>query len=337
MKIMKNIIYKLLLFLPLVYLLSSCETDFEVNAEYREIMVIYGLLDHSDSTHYVRISKAFLGDEDANVMAADPENSAYPDILDVKVEEWTNGSLTRTYALNRVLTTGKEPGVFSYPEQYAYTFTAHLNKAAVYKIKVKNNETGYEAGAETPLVGDFTIDKPLYNPVKPQISFVNQSGNYTDGICEWLSAKNGRLYEPVFRFNYRETLPGTGDTTSHTVNWRLSSVKSSAMNGGEKLSTTYNGEGFFRILQSSIPEKTGVKRFIGNIDFMISVGGDELSTYIDLNRPSNTIIQERPFYTNINNGIGIFSCRHTVIQSYALSQFTVSKLLSSEYTSRLGF
>ena len=49
----------------------SCDTDFDVNAEWEEVTVVYGLLDAGDDnkTQQIKISKAFLGKMDALQMA----------------------------------------------------------------------------------------------------------------------------------------------------------------------------------------------------------------------------------------------------------------------------
>ena len=36
-------------------LFSACETDFDVNAEWEEITVVFGLLDQSQEKQYIRI------------------------------------------------------------------------------------------------------------------------------------------------------------------------------------------------------------------------------------------------------------------------------------------
>ena len=43
-----------------VGLFSSCETDFELNAPYKTIPVLYGLLDQSLDTQFVKINKSYL-------------------------------------------------------------------------------------------------------------------------------------------------------------------------------------------------------------------------------------------------------------------------------------
>lgn len=323
--------------LLLVAATVSCKTDFDINAPAKDISVVFGLLSQDDSVHYIKITKAFIGENDALVMAQDPANSDYGDILTVQVEEYNGENLVRTYNCSRTLVSDKEEGDFYYPEQYVYSFAAQLHEDYIYRLKILNNETGSTTEAQTGLVGDFTVSKPYYNPSGPQISFVNSNGQYSQSEVKWTSSKNGRLYETFFRFNYREIDNTTHDTTNKSVTWRLASVKASLLNGGEPLLSSYNSESFYRYLEATIPVDYNKTRIIGKIDLVISVGGDELSTYIDLNKPSNSIIQERPAYTNVANGIGIFSCRRTKQFSYTLGSYSQVALVSGEYTSALNF
>jgi hypothetical protein len=39
------------------------------------------------------------------------------------------------------------------------------------------------------------------------------------------------------------------------------------------------------------------------------MGNDDLKSYIEVNSPATGIVQERPIYTNISNGIGLFASR----------------------------
>ena len=68
---------KKILFLLSTILLFSCETEFEINADWQELMVVHGILDQSQQEQFVRINKAFLGEQDALVMASISDSSNY--------------------------------------------------------------------------------------------------------------------------------------------------------------------------------------------------------------------------------------------------------------------
>ena len=51
---------KFLVFITISIAISSCETDFDVNAPYDKIPIIYGVLDQSTDTQWVKINKSFF-------------------------------------------------------------------------------------------------------------------------------------------------------------------------------------------------------------------------------------------------------------------------------------
>jgi hypothetical protein len=324
----------------LIYFLSSCSTDFDINAEKQDITVVYGLIDQNSTEQYVKVTHAFLGDTSAYIMAGDSGNSSYGNDLDVIVQEYNNSNLVRTFTLVKTLITDKIPGTFYYPNQWVYKFTVTppaLNTSYTYKLLITNKTNGKTVTASTSLIPDFSVQKPAYNPDNPQIGFVGPNGSYTISDAQWKSAKNARIYEITFRFHYREANKTTLDTVNKYVDWDLPDVRSEGLNGNEVLLTSYNGESFYKLIQANVPIDYNLDRITGMVDFIISAGADDLAIYIDLNRPSNTIIQERPSYTNINNGIGIFSSRYSKTLSFKLSSYSTLELINGQYTGQLGF
>ncbi|MBS1689466.1 MAG: hypothetical protein JSS96_12130, partial [Bacteroidetes bacterium] len=60
---------------------SSCSEKFKVAAPYKSITVAYGLMDMSDTAHYVRIQKAFLDEnKSAITMAQNPDSNYFPQL-----------------------------------------------------------------------------------------------------------------------------------------------------------------------------------------------------------------------------------------------------------------
>jgi len=61
----------------------------------------------------------------------------------------------------------------------------------------------------------------------------------------------------------------------------------------------------------------------------MTVGTQELQTYINVNQPYSSIVQERPSYSNINNGIGLFSSRFTyLVEGIGLTNGTRSYIIN---------
>ena len=59
----------LVLLTGIAFLMTACENEVELNAPYKELGVIYGLINAEDDTLSVRIQKTFLGEGNANDMA----------------------------------------------------------------------------------------------------------------------------------------------------------------------------------------------------------------------------------------------------------------------------
>lgn len=322
-----------ILVFPLLFL-SACSTDFEINADWKEITVVYGLLDQNDSIHYVKVTKAFLGKGNALTFAQNPDSSSYGANIEVKVQELTNSIVSNEFYLDTVTVFNKAEGTFYYPKQLVYYFkNNNLNPDKTYKLLIKNKKTGKIISSETQLVRDFSVIKP--SPSQPSVSF-----HATNPVqVKWYAAKFGRLYDLKIRFNYWEKNVVTGDSTSKFVDWSLGSSTAQKIDGTDIMETNYYGASFFSFLGNVIPVTPNVKRYaaIPNVYFMFTVAGDDLATYIQVNKPSTDIIQEKPEFTNISNGIGIFSSRFNKKLPFAMQPVSLDSLKNGHYTKKLNF
>ncbi|MEI6749199.1 MAG: hypothetical protein WCM93_08565, partial [Bacteroidota bacterium] len=138
--------------------------------------------------------------------------------------------------------------------------------------------------------------------------------------------------QSTVRFFFKES-SAPGDTLVRSVEWVQNPEKSENAYGGEALTSIYYNEKFFTTCINQIPysdasrEAAVSTRQVLRIDFIFTVIGDEMNTYLEVNEPSGGVLQEKPEYTNIDNGIGIFSCRYTKIRSKKLGQLTESDLI----------
>ena len=70
----------LLLILTVIIALcySSCSTDFDMYAEYKDVTIVYSIVDMDDDTTWVKITKAYTGPGNALLLAQNPDSSNYP-------------------------------------------------------------------------------------------------------------------------------------------------------------------------------------------------------------------------------------------------------------------
>lgn len=322
------------LLLPILFLLitASCTTDFDITGEWQEITVVYGLLNQNEDTTFLKINKAFLGEDNALYMATIADSSSYFNDLEVSIEEWTvsppgdiNGTpqnYLNTIAFDTTTLYPKEAGQFYYPKQILYkAFTGgKLNTNNIYLLKIKNKKTGKEISGRTILVNNYSITQPSNS-----IDFTNLNPS-SPARAKFKTGKNGRLYEARIRFNYKELETGNPDTAFKSFDWVLTTIKSTELTGGELLEITYSNKYFFTLLEKNLVKDPKFSRFAGKTDFIVSAAADEFSTYMDVASPSNSLIQEKPDYTNITNGIGLFSSRYEVKRSLKVLSTTIDTL-----------
>ena len=328
---MQKFLLSLLVLLTVVN--TSCETDFDVLAPYEETMVVYGLLNASEKTQYVRINKAFVGEGDALVFAQNPDSIYYADILRVKIEQWKNSVLVDSMILIRDTSKPKDPGVFANSPNVLYKTGPNdtvLDFDSQYRLIVTNLQSGKVVTAETPIVGDITPLNPNPNPLT-KVTWTDPDG-YT---IRYNTAPNGRVYNLIIRFNYREVDPANpNDTLRKIAEWNLLNRVSGGGTGGtETITQNLQGEDFYRLVRNVITTADDyvfdARRFIGRIDFIYTIGADEFYTYVQVNQPSSGIVQNIPNFTNVNNGFGIFSSRNIfLIPDKEMDIFSKSELIN---------
>lgn len=305
-----------------------CSTEVDLYADYQDIAIVYGILDYSDDTTWLKITKAFTGPGNALEMAKIPDSSNFPYKLGVSLEGVKQGQDLEPLIFDTLTITNKKEGdsIFYFPNQLMYFALGELDEDATYNLKILNRDKEIESN--TVMVRNFAILKP-----RNIISFVSQ-GEPSDGEIEWNSAANGKRYETYYVFNYKELSPGASDTLYLTVRWSLGSQESIDTDGGEKMEERYSGEGFYGRLNEELPDIPNVERWAGPVDVYVTAGSQELQNYIAINNASGSLLTEVPTYTNITNGIGIFASRHTATRSVELSTNSLKYLIEAN---DLGF
>ncbi len=332
---MKRIRFLLPVLLLIVF---SCSTDFDINGEWKDITIVYGLLDQSEDTAFIKINKAFLGEGDAMFMAQIQDSNEYQYKLEVRIDEYdTLNNFHRSFNLDTITVHDKKPGDFYYPTQtlyYALIDTLYPDKE--YRLFIRNPKTGNTFSGKTMLVRQARFEKP-----KPSLKTIDFTESGTSPM-EWTSTYKGRIYQPMIRFHYKEvSASAPTDTIYQVVEWPFPAYKSKYLNGNEDMGTTYSNPFFYDLLRSKIPVDASKTRYIGMknrgqhdfgaVEFVLTVGSDELSTYLDVYAPSQGIVQEKPGFTNITGSteaFGIFSSRCTYVKQLKLGDVTVSHIMN---------
>jgi len=307
-------------------LFSACETDFDVNAEWEETTVVFGLLDASDENQLqkIKISKAFLGNMDAYQMAQYSDSINYGvDELDVKIYKWNYNQIEDSVELIPMPT--YRDGEIFYDSIIVYQFynlNSFLQKGYEYELVVKNNMTGNLVSSRTEIVAGFDFDNIFITKSKSFQFGLYTNNDFSSSTITWDDSNdNGTIYQLDLIFHYTEIMDGVYTEDSLIYSLPLIDDTESKMK--------IEGNSFFNFLALNLDKNQSIIRYFNDIDMIMTVGSEDLETYINVNKPITGIVQERPQFTNINNGIGLFSSRFKKIRfDFDLTSSTLDYLES---------
>ena len=315
---------RLTIFLTAFLFFASCETDFDINADWKDITVVYGALNQNDSIHYIRIQKAFLGKGNVMQMALEPDSNLYPGNISVMIDEYYNKMLNRRFELDTITIYDKDTGKFFNVRQPVFYFPAELSPGFDYHLIIEK-PNGEAVSSETPLVGDFSIIVPVENST---LNF-NPPGGAESRMFKWRPARNAGRYQMVMHFNYLEVNTDTGDSTYHYTEWKSTFIKPGKENNSD-IELAFANSTFFSMIENQVEKKDNVKRYAVNVELTFYVAAFDLSLYIEINEPTSSIVQEKPEYTNITNGLGVFSARYQKKRVHLLHLNTITKLMEMD-------
>lgn len=293
---------------------QSCEEDVDLIGEFEETAVVYGLLDQADSIHMVKITRAFIGPGNSIEIAAIPDSNYFENVT-ATVKEYVNDVLQRTWILDDTIVTNKdENGIFYAPEQKLYYFetspSSPLLGTAVYRLHIDINNGEFEVDGETELVTGMTCNASSQTF---SYKFAENPGEYRSTTMT-VGTGNARQVNTTMTTNYTDW---TGSSTVFkSFDWTIGETETQP---NSNVTFTANGETFYNLMRSACQlGSAGVtRRTFRSFDIVVTGGSEELYNYILVNKPSSSLAQSKPTYTNLtatndHEVIGIFSSRQTL-------------------------
>ena len=302
----------------LVALLSSCRHEVDLFGDYREIPVIYGLLDAKADTNFVKITRSFYTLGDAYPVAMNPDSSHYPGRLDVRLTEYCNGERIREIVLDTITIGNKQQGVFYAPKQKLYYTTEKLGH------NTDSRKYSYMLAVALP---DSTLHVKADLVGSNNFKVKSLAVNFRDG--------RHRIVFPMSSVSTTFAIP-----VPRTMRWKVGNYEDYylANHTAEDGSYVFNyrPETFYSVLREFLGDDTltdGVVRFIGDypIELVISACGKNLRQYIYFNDPANSVNPGDPDFSLINGGLGVFSSRMTLCRKLRLGGETVPELMENRY------
>jgi hypothetical protein len=335
------------LFLAFSIMLGACKTDFSVNGDFKEVPIVHFLLDPGQEYHFMKLNKTFLGDGNANVFAGIADSS-YFDIVEARVEQYNKQTeqVVNTWLLKDTIIDNKNSGVFYYPEQKLYYFrepNLDNDEKFIYRLYCEIDNGAHILTGETELVREVNITSPnqntamrFANPPESNELYLNQSVRYERGT--------GFVFNTTMNFLYRDII-ASGNIVN-TVRYNAGDVRRSDFLG-TAISSTLRGQRFYELVRDQVPvDDNVIRREVVGVELVVTAGSEDLLTYMLVNQPTTSIAQNKPEFTNVGGGLGIFSSRLTVRQYKpafqapqvrAMNSFTTRELSLGTITGHLGF
>lgn len=322
--------------------LASCDNEVDLTANYKEKMLVYCLLDAKQDSHYVRINKVFLGDGNAFAFAKELDSINY-DSLEVVLYKFNSGSSTvlDSMIFDRVVNeVPKDSGTFAYADNILYKYIGTIDKTKDYRLKVTNPATGYSVNARIKLSHTVVMAYPQNNTTTLNFEQITPIETNPKTTISWLPSPNTAVYQLVMTFRYREFPIGDpGNFVMKTIVRNFSPIEhTNQIQVDNQASQAISKNEFFGFITNNIPVDPTKARKFDSIDLEVIIGGSELWQYILINQPSSSIVQKVTAYTNISNGLGLFSSRSSGgVYGLNLNTKTQDSLKFGQFTSGLNF
>lgn len=326
-----------LLLISALLLLGSqgCETDVDINGDYKATPVVYGLIDYNQPVQRIRIFKTFQNAKGNAYDYAKITDSLYFKKLSVKLINENSGAVI---TLNKDNSIPMNPGVFASDSNFMYITSSPLDKNATYKLEITDLESGQVFTAKTNLVDTITWRNPTPALVIP----FEVKGNQNYGIA-WVTGKGARSYEAQLRMHYTEFHYNDQGQLLDSIQKFIDYVPQKTMItnnllGGDRMSYSITQYNFFNFLLGSMKAQYNIKRRAYRVDFRMYGASEELNNYIFINTPSFGVVPKNTQYTNISNGLGIFSSRSlNEIKDVPLSATMQNEMKNSTILKPLNF
>ena len=319
-----------------LFTISSCDNEVNLAADWKDIPIVFGLIDQDNEANYIRLEKAFL-DPNASALeiAQIADSLYYPDAL-VSIKNLTKGDeffLEKVDATNESFP--RDTGIFANDPSYLYKLSGPTNFEGGDEIELNiiRTENTDAVLATCNLISDIKLTSPLSDF---GIEFSTKSR--TD--FRWIPPAEAGLYDIWLILHYDETDLTTQEKVQHTIHWPI-------VNSIEENLYSIPGDLFFKRIREELdPENTGVidnniSRVFKNLDIYVAAGGVELFELKELLKVSSggvTGAVEIDPYSNISEGFGIFSSYHILkSEGHFLTNSTVDSLRNGYITKHLRF
>ena len=346
--------------LILIILLISCEEKFDAHLNGKYIPVVHGIYNlklrknnylpyYLDTPNYISLTKTFMGGQNAYKIAKVADSIYFQNAI-VNIEYCFRGDIIGNNTLVKTTDFQKVPGMFSSSNNVIYETTSHYvpQYFDTLRLIIDTGNEGELYISETSYVSSPVILRPkIFPTVSVPIGFYRETPFY----LEWIDF--GGYYEILMTINYIERKHNKNyDKKLFLKKTQLSKKEKDYSNCDwyERFQNTYPpdqykksyiksyfyGDDLSKFIKSSIIDDPDVvARKIQSIDLSLTA---TTRSFYDFLKFGNNIQDNGQIYSNIKNGIGIFTSACTdSVTGLTLDYQTEDSIANGQYTKHLKF
>lgn len=322
-----NHLFKFFLVTIIVISLSSCDNELEVNAPFKEVPVVYGILDQSEDVQYIRVERVFIDKDNTVQVSKNPDSLYYEDItVKLQIENDPN-----EYILERV--DGNEIGLVRDTGIFAQT------PNILYRINTEDIPLNFNDVVTLSIEGVFEDRN-----IESTTTLIEQSffaSPQTDGVIElrrgtplnigWSPGEGAVSFSATFYINVIETIDGID--SEKRLRWVVDPNTDDPFLDNDEVE-------FYSFLVGALEKNSEITRRIRNLEFELISVGENISDYINVADANLGITSsgEIPVFTNISEGVGVFGAKNTQRRTnISITGRTIDSLMNSNITRDLNF
>ncbi len=342
-------IRKFRIFLPILAIslaLHSCSDDFQPNLATDPVPVVYGIINPNDSLYSVRLTKSFLGPGSALYYAKNPDSIYYTGAKVFLETRTLSGNLVERIELEEKTIERRDNGLFARAPNRIYQIDfprfqirqEHFDSLGIpYALNL--HLVAEIPGLEHPVTSKTRL-RTAPRITEPRLIFMKVYfyGEQTFWM-QWSDTNPEGIFEILVRMQYTDFLQY--EEREMTAEWVLNgiNVNQSTFPGASRTIYSYyfRPENFYSQIRAVISKDSLVQaRVAGKVDFIILSTNREIEDYRKIYEISDDY--HGGGYTNIENGIGLFTTyTSTGIYGLTLGQTELDSLAFGKYTGHLGF
>lgn len=355
---MNNIVSRF--FAPLAVLLFfSCETEVDIVAPEKDVPIAYALLDSDADTQFVKVNRMLQGSESFDELANNRDLAEYEnlDISITKVEPFITAQQVRYEdleflgPLDPIEVNNKEDGLFYNPDQTLYYTSVPLEDDAFYKINIVTPQ-GTEMEGVTGM-----IQVPGSNVFGSSETQWRQNGMSFIVANEILEQLSFRVTQPVraralqtkLIFTYRDIgLNNSGNPYfigEHTLEIQLgqNSYDRSRATSSDRAGVadvSFGPRRFYQLIQDNVPDISETpeveQRILDSGRVEVTFVSDDIQLYSEVARPSESLLEDKPSFSNWSAGVGVIGSRAKYVFRIGLNRATLEELKNAQISGLTG-